>query len=213
MTISCRTSCSRRLAVAAHSAATAAGASATATRCSCPASGGGFPNRMAMDMAIFYDTGMVAPRLDAIALNSVCQRRRRRHPVPHAGIGRRCASISRKGPKACNIVFVGVGGVLIMATSRTTRRRVASTRTVLPVGRGAGAARGRRTPVLRRRSADPGARDAGCLGGQGVGRSTCSSIWRSTSSAARATRHSTCARETSIRLTRCRIRAGSPIAS
>ncbi len=28
------------------------------------------PNRMAVDMAIFYDTGMVAPRLDAIALNS-----------------------------------------------------------------------------------------------------------------------------------------------
>lgn len=27
------------------------------------------PNRMALDMAIFYDTGMVAPRLDAIALN------------------------------------------------------------------------------------------------------------------------------------------------
>jgi len=28
------------------------------------------PNRMALDMALFYDTGMVAPRLDAIALHS-----------------------------------------------------------------------------------------------------------------------------------------------
>jgi len=28
------------------------------------------PNRMAIDMAVFYDTGMVAPRLDAIALHS-----------------------------------------------------------------------------------------------------------------------------------------------
>ena len=28
------------------------------------------PNRMALDMAFFYDTGMVAPRLDAIALGS-----------------------------------------------------------------------------------------------------------------------------------------------
>jgi len=28
------------------------------------------PNRMALDMAFFYDTGMVAPRFDAIALNS-----------------------------------------------------------------------------------------------------------------------------------------------
>ena len=28
------------------------------------------PNRMAIDMAFFYDTGMVAPRLDAIALGS-----------------------------------------------------------------------------------------------------------------------------------------------
>ena len=28
------------------------------------------PNRMALDMAVFYDTGMVAPRLDAIALSS-----------------------------------------------------------------------------------------------------------------------------------------------
>ena len=28
------------------------------------------PNRLALDMAFFYDTGMVAPRLDAIALNS-----------------------------------------------------------------------------------------------------------------------------------------------
>ena len=28
------------------------------------------PNRMALDMAFFYDTGMVAPRLDAIALDS-----------------------------------------------------------------------------------------------------------------------------------------------
>src|SRR4030095_1584018 len=27
------------------------------------------PNRMALDMAFFYDTGMVAPRLDALALN------------------------------------------------------------------------------------------------------------------------------------------------
>jgi hypothetical protein len=28
------------------------------------------PNRMALDMALFYDTGMVAPRLDAIALHA-----------------------------------------------------------------------------------------------------------------------------------------------
>ena len=28
------------------------------------------PNRLALDMAFFYDTGMVAPRLDAITLGS-----------------------------------------------------------------------------------------------------------------------------------------------
>ena len=59
----------RRSAAAARCAATAAGASAIVTPCCSPASGGG-PSRMALDMAFFYDTGMVAPRLDAITFGS-----------------------------------------------------------------------------------------------------------------------------------------------
>ena len=62
------------------------------------------PNRMAMDMAFFYDTGMVAPRFDAIALNSF---------VSNFGVGVRFHTPARtplrvelaKGSEGLQIVF------------------------------------------------------------------------------------------------------------
>ena len=43
------------------------------------------PSRLALDMALFYDAGMVAPRLDAITLRLVRQQLRRRRAVPRPG--------------------------------------------------------------------------------------------------------------------------------
>lgn len=62
------------------------------------------PNRMALDMAIFYDTGMVAPRLDAIALQSF---------VSDVGVGVRFHAPARtplriefaKGSEGLRLVF------------------------------------------------------------------------------------------------------------
>jgi hypothetical protein len=62
------------------------------------------PNRMALDMALFYDTGMVAPRLDAIALHSF---------VSDVGVGIRFHTPARtplrvevaKGAEGLRLVF------------------------------------------------------------------------------------------------------------
>jgi hypothetical protein len=62
------------------------------------------PNRMALDMALFYDTGMVAPRLDAIALDRF---------VSNVGVGVRFHSPTRtplrievaKGAEGFHLVF------------------------------------------------------------------------------------------------------------
>ena len=62
------------------------------------------PNRMALDMAFFYDTGMVAPRLDAIALDS---------RVSDVGVGLRFHAPARtplrvefaKGSEGLRLVF------------------------------------------------------------------------------------------------------------
>ena len=62
------------------------------------------PNRMALDMAVFYDTGMVAPRLDAIALSSF---------VSDVGVGVRFHTPARtalrvelaKGSEGARLVF------------------------------------------------------------------------------------------------------------
>jgi hypothetical protein len=62
------------------------------------------PNRMALDMAVFYDTGMVAPRLDAISLRSF---------VSDVGVGVRFHAPARtplrielaKGSEGARIVF------------------------------------------------------------------------------------------------------------
>ena len=70
--------------------------------CCCRASGGGFRIALALDMAFFYDTGMVAPRLDAIALGSFVSNFGVGVRFHGAGARRRCASSSRKGAKACS---------------------------------------------------------------------------------------------------------------
>ena len=62
------------------------------------------PNRMALDMAFFYDTGMVAPRFDALALNSF---------VSNFGVGVRFHAPARtplrvelaKGSEGLQLVF------------------------------------------------------------------------------------------------------------
>jgi hypothetical protein len=62
------------------------------------------PNRMALDMAFFYDTGMVAPRLDAITLNRF---------VSNGGVGVRFHTPARtplrvefaKGSEGSRLVF------------------------------------------------------------------------------------------------------------
>jgi hypothetical protein len=62
------------------------------------------PNRLALDMALFYDTGMVAPRLGAIALD---------HFVSDVGIGVRFHAPARtplrielaKGSEGVKLVF------------------------------------------------------------------------------------------------------------
>ena len=66
-------------------------------------------------------------------------------------------------------------------------------------------------PVLRRRSADSASpRRRMPRKVQRVGDRSVLATWQPTSSADPATRHPTCARGTSTRLTRCRTRAGSP---
>ena len=63
------------------------------------------PNRMALDMALFYDTGMVAPALDAHRAERVRQRLRRRRPVSRAGPHAAAHRAGARGPKACRLVF------------------------------------------------------------------------------------------------------------
>ena len=62
------------------------------------------PNRMALDMAFFYDTGMVAPRLDAIALD-----RSSATSASASGFTRRMSTPLRvefaKGSEGVHIVF------------------------------------------------------------------------------------------------------------
>ncbi len=101
-------------------------------------------------------------------------------------------------------------GVLIMSTSTTTP---GATGPLRAPGREPGAARRRRAAFLRRRSARARARHPGCLEGAGVGHRSVRRSRDPTCSAVPAIRRPTCARATSTRSTRCRTRAGSPIAS
>ncbi len=168
------------------------------------------PNRMAIDMAFFYDTGMVAPRLDAIALGSF---------VSDFGVGVRfhapardaAAHRARERVRGHAARVRRERGVLIMTDINTTRCADSDCAVCWPPRRVllAGAERA----LLRRRSADTGARDAGRLEGERVGDRSRSSIWRPISSAVPAIRRPTCARATSTRSTKCRTRAGSPTAS
>ena len=54
------------------------------------------PNRLGLDMALFYDTGKVAPQFDANQLEGPVQRCRHRHPVPRPN---RHAAARRAGEK------------------------------------------------------------------------------------------------------------------
>ena len=123
------------------------------------------PNRMAIDMAFFYDTGMVAPRLDAITFGSFVSDfgvgMRFHSPHGHATPHRVRERVRRLADRVRREL-----GVLIMSTSLASR---VPTRALRHPRRCVSAARRRRAPLLRRRPADAGARDSGRVEGQRVG--------------------------------------------
>ena len=172
------------------------------------------PNRLGLDMALFYDAGKVAPFWDGLSLDGM---------KSDVGIGVRFHSPLAtplridfaKGPGGAPHRLFRFGSVLITGQSMTTRFRF-----LLGAPRDPGlcgpAARGsarRLPPVLQRRPAAARARNPGRLEGRRNGRSTCSGISRRTCSGTPATRPWTCGRRTSTRSTRCPTPAGSPTAS
>ena len=59
------------------------------------------PNRLGLDMALFYDTGKVTPRFRDISWNGLAERRGRSASVFTARSRRRCASSWPRGARGC----------------------------------------------------------------------------------------------------------------
>ena len=85
------------------------------------------PNRLGLDMALFYDAGKVTPTFDAISWKGLDERRRHRRSAFTGPLATPLRIELAKGREGMRLVFAGERGILTpntyQQTTRMTRRR------------------------------------------------------------------------------------------